>query len=34
VTYRRHWMKKYKFGVMCPSALFMEYVSVPPEHEK
>jgi hypothetical protein len=29
-----HRMQKHKFGVTCPSALFVESVLVPPEHEK
>jgi hypothetical protein len=29
-----HWMQKLKFGVMCPGALIVESVPVPPEHEK
>jgi hypothetical protein len=27
-------MRKYKFAIICPVALFMEFVPVPPEHEK
>jgi hypothetical protein len=34
VTRRSHRMQKYKFGVMCPGALFVDTVLVPPEDEK
>jgi hypothetical protein len=34
VTHRSHQMRKHKFGVMCPGALFMEITPGPPEHEK
>jgi hypothetical protein len=34
VTCRSHQMQKYKFSVMCPSALFVISVPVPPKHEK
>jgi uncharacterized membrane protein YsdA (DUF1294 family) len=34
VTDRSHRMQKHRFGVTCPSALFVESVLVPPEHEK
>jgi hypothetical protein len=29
-----HQMQKHKFGVMCPDALFVESIPVPPEYEK
>jgi hypothetical protein len=34
VIRRSHRMQKHKFGVTCPGALFVEYVPVPPKHEK
>jgi hypothetical protein len=34
MSHSSHWMKKHKFGVMCPGALFMETALGPPEHEK
>jgi hypothetical protein len=34
VTRRSHQMQKYKFGVTCPDARFMETVTGSPEHEK
>jgi hypothetical protein len=34
VTHRSHWIEKHKFSITCPDALFVESVSVPPEHEK
>jgi hypothetical protein len=34
MTRRSHRMQKYKFGVMCPGALFVEFALVPLEHEK
>jgi hypothetical protein len=34
VTCRSHRRQKYKFGVTCPDALFMETALGPPEHEK
>jgi hypothetical protein len=34
VTHISHWIQKHKLGVMCPDALFVESVLVPPEHEK
>jgi hypothetical protein len=34
VTRRFHQMQKHKFGTMCPKALFVKSVLVPPEHEK
>jgi hypothetical protein len=34
MTRRAHWMQKYKLGVTCQCALFVESVLVPPEHEK
>jgi hypothetical protein len=34
VTRRSDWMQKYKFGVTCPGALFVESVPVRIEHEK
>jgi hypothetical protein len=29
-----HWMQKHKFGITCPSVLFVESVTVPPKKEK
>jgi hypothetical protein len=34
VTGRSHRVRKYKSGVMCLDALFLESVPVPPEQEK
>jgi hypothetical protein len=34
VTHRSHLMQKHKFSVTCPSALFVESVLDPHEHEK
>jgi hypothetical protein len=34
MTRRSHWMQKHKFGVTCPTALFVEFLLVPPKHEK
>jgi hypothetical protein len=34
VTHRSHQRQKHMFGVTCPSALFVEFIPVPPEHEK
>jgi hypothetical protein len=34
VTHRSQLMQKCKFSVTCPNALFVESVSVPPEHKK
>jgi hypothetical protein len=34
MNHRSHRMQKHKFGATCPSALFMESVLVPLEHEK
>jgi hypothetical protein len=34
VTHRSHRIKKHKYGVTCPDALFMETAPGPPEHEK
>jgi hypothetical protein len=31
---RSHRMQKYKLGVTCPSALFVQSVPVPPENEE
>jgi hypothetical protein len=33
VNHRSHRMQKHKFGVTCPSSVFVESVSVPLEHE-
>jgi hypothetical protein len=33
VLHRSHRMQNHKFGVMCPGALVVKYVLVPPEHE-
>jgi hypothetical protein len=34
VTHRSTRMQKHMFDVMCPSALFIKSILVPPEHEK
>jgi hypothetical protein len=34
MNHRSHQMEKYKLGVTCPGELFVQSVSVPPEHEK
>jgi hypothetical protein len=34
VTHKPRWMQKHRFGITCPSALFVETASGPPEHEK
>jgi hypothetical protein len=34
VTHRSPGMQKHKFGVMCPSALFIKTATGAPEHEK
>jgi hypothetical protein len=34
MTRRSHRMEKHKFGITCPSTLFVETVPVAPEHEK
>jgi hypothetical protein len=34
VTHRSHRIKKHKYGVTCPDALFMETAPGPSEHEK
>jgi hypothetical protein len=34
MTRRYHPMQKYKFGVACPDAFFVESVVVRPEQEK
>jgi hypothetical protein len=34
VTHRSHQMEKHKFGIMCPCALFVESVPVPPQQKK
>jgi hypothetical protein len=34
VTCRSHQMEKHKFGITCPSTLFMEFIPLPPELEK
>jgi hypothetical protein len=33
-AHRSHQMHKCKFGITCPSVLFMETAPSPPEHEK
>jgi hypothetical protein len=34
MTRRSDQMQKHMFGVMCPDALVVESVPVPPEHDK
>jgi hypothetical protein len=34
VTHTSHRMQKHRFGKMCPDALFVESIPVPPEQEK
>jgi hypothetical protein len=34
VTRISHQIQKHKFGITCPSSLFVESVPVPPKHEK
>jgi hypothetical protein len=34
VTHRSHQMRKHKFGITCPEALFLKSVPAPPDLEK